>query len=112
MNERTYAITSLIALYVLNITMCIMIMMPTAQVLELLSNTNYELVKFSDEENTEGQEKPEDNTKNEKTEFQSVTINYQYCTFYKKLSCQQNRELISSFNQDIFTPPPEKGINT
>ncbi len=111
MNERIYAITSLIALYTLNIIMCIMIVLPTAQALELFSNTNYELVKFSDEENTDNQEKPEDNTKNEKTEFQAVTINYQHYTFYKKPSCQRNRELISNFNQDIFTPPPEKGIN-
>ncbi|MCF6169250.1 hypothetical protein [Lutibacter sp.] len=108
MSDRVYNIIFLLRLFTFNAVLSVIIILPITQALDILSQANYELVKFSDEGNTDNQEKLENVSKDEKTVFQIASITYNYYVYKKRLLHQKNQELISHFNQDIFIPPPEK----
>lgn len=108
MSESVFYIISIIRLFVFNILIAVMIILPAAQTLEILSLSNYELVKFNDDGSTDNQENIEHNSKDEKTVFQIYNVTYSYYVYKKKIRYKKNQELISYFNQDIFIPPPEK----
>jgi len=108
MSERTYNMIFLLRLFTFNAVLSVIIILPITQTLEILGQANYDLVKFSDEGNTDNQEKLENISKDEKTAFQIASVIHNYYIYKKRLLHQKNQELISYFNQDIFIPPPEK----
>ncbi|WP_457618302.1 hypothetical protein [Lutibacter sp.] len=108
MSERVYNIIFLLRLFTLNTVLSVVIILPITHTLEILGQANYDLVKFSDEGNTDSQENLENICKDEKTAFQITSVIHDYYIYKKRLLYQKNQELISYFNQDIFIPPPEK----
>ncbi|WP_456463986.1 hypothetical protein [Lutibacter sp.] len=108
MSARIYNMIFLLRLLTFNAVLSVIIILPITQTLDILVQSNYELVKFSDEGNTDNQEKLENVSKDEKTVFQIASFMHNYYVYKKRSLDQKNQELISYFNQDIFIPPPEK----
>ena len=87
-----------------------MVVQPLIETIVLLSESSYELVTADVELDIDGEEKQEEDSKDEKEEILLINSYCRHtCDSYNNTSYLYHSSLNSNFNIKINTPPPEFG---
>jgi len=85
-----------------------MVIQPAMQTFAFFSRADHVWAYLDLEEDTNGEERQENDGKDEKIDFQNVSVYEYHLTHYERLSYYDQQRPICDFGLEIPIPPPEQ----
>lgn len=108
MSLRLHSIIDILKQIAFIVVIYAIVIQPAVQTFSFFSQYHYELMDLEGDEDTNKEEKQEDDSRDEKIDFDNVNTNYNQYPYNQGSSSYINPKLLWNFNQEIPIPPPER----